>query len=91
MSGISYFLKASVIFRSQKRQLKDNYILCIMRLNIVVEFQPDTTIVDLQGSNISSQTIDQSTETSMITDNTMTDKSQQIGSRISSRYYVPMS
>ncbi|KAL4100963.1 hypothetical protein QTP88_020986 [Uroleucon formosanum] len=50
---------------------------------IVEEFQSDTTIVDLQSSNISIQTIDQSTGTSMVTDNTTTDKSQQMSSRIS--------
>lgn len=59
-----------------------------MRLSIVVEFQSDTTIVDLQSSNISIQTIDQSTGTSMVTDNTTTDKSQQMSSRISSRYFI---
>jgi len=51
---------------------------------MVVEFQPDTVIVDIQGSNISSQTIDQSTGTSTVTDNPTTDKIQQMSSRTSS-------
>jgi len=57
--------------------------------SIVVEFQPDTTMVDLHGSNISSQAIDQSEETSTVADNTMTaEESQQMISRISSRYFL---
>ncbi|XP_060858391.1 uncharacterized protein LOC132935788 [Metopolophium dirhodum] len=51
---------------------------------IVEKFQPDTTIVDMKGSNVSSQTIDQSTGTSTVTDNPTTDKSQQMSSRTSS-------
>jgi len=61
-----------------------NYILCIIQRSIVVEFQPDTAIMNVRG-NISSQTIDQSTGTSKITYNPITDKSQQMSSHISSR------
>ncbi|XP_022174558.1 uncharacterized protein LOC111036733 [Myzus persicae] len=50
---------------------------------IVDEVQPDTTIVDLQDGNVSSQTIDQSTGTSAVTYNPTAEKSQQTSSHSS--------
>ncbi|XP_029341391.1 uncharacterized protein LOC100569001 [Acyrthosiphon pisum] len=51
---------------------------------IVEKFQPNTTLVDMQDS----QTIDQSTGTSTVTDNPTNDKSQQMSSRTSSKVVV---
>eukprot|EP00102_Acyrthosiphon_pisum_P019300 XP_016656510.1 PREDICTED: uncharacterized protein LOC100569001 isoform X2 [Acyrthosiphon pisum] len=52
---------------------------------IVEKFQPNTTLVDMQDS----QTIDQSTGTSTVTDNPTNDKSQQMSSRTSSKEFQP--
>lgn len=52
---------------------------------VVVESQPDTTTVDLQGS-VSSKTIDQSTVEAAVTYEPTADKSKQISTESSIKH-----